>query len=293
MKPGGEPGAGVTGLPEATAPGPESSAAGPESLAVDRGSAVVGPANAAVELESTAVGPESPAERPGPLAGRLTGFLDEWPMSVAEAEAAQERLRPLTDLADPGPETVLHVAGLDVAYATEGDGVTAAVVVLDARTLDVVDQAVVRERARFPYVPGLFAFRELPPLLTALERLRVTPELLVCDGYGLAHPRRFGLACHIGVLTGLPAIGVAKTAFVGRYDVPAPERGSWAPIVDGGEVVGRALRTRAGVKPVYVSQGHRIGLDAACRHVLRLAPEYRLPEPIRRADRLSRSGSPT
>ncbi|MGI5488443.1 deoxyribonuclease V [Microtetraspora malaysiensis] len=220
---------------------------------------------------------------------------EAWPHTVAAAEAEQERLRPFVDLADPGPETVRYVAGLDVAYEgqDEGDRLTAAVVVLDARTLDVVDQVVVRERARFPYVPGLFAFRELPPLLTALDRVRVTPELLVCDGYGLAHPRRFGLACHVGVLTGLPAIGVAKTAFVGRYDVPASERGAWAPIVERDEVVGRALRTRTGVKPVYVSQGHRIGLDNACRHVLRLTPEYRLPEPIRLADRLSRSGLPT
>ncbi|MCC5578349.1 endonuclease V [Microtetraspora sp. AC03309] len=219
--------------------------------------------------------------------------MAEWPRSVAEAEAVQERLRPLVDLDDPGPETVRHVAGLDVAYATEGDELTAAVVVLDTGTLEVVDQAVVHERARFPYVPGLFAFRELPPLLIALERLRITPELLVCDGYGLAHPRRFGLACHVGVLTGLPAIGVAKTAFVGAYGDPPPERGSWAPIVDRGDMVGRALRTRDGVKPVFVSQGHRVGLDNACRHVLRLAPAYRLPEPIRQADRLSRSGART
>ncbi|PZG51514.1 hypothetical protein C1I98_08360 [Spongiactinospora gelatinilytica] len=120
------------------------------------------------------------------------------------------------------------------------------------------------------------------------RRLTITPDLLVCDGYGLAHPRRFGLACHLGVLTGLPVIGVAKTPFAGRHDLPARERGSWTPIVLDGEVVGRALRTREGVKPVYVSQGHRVGLDEACGHVLRLAPAYRIPEPIRRADRLSR-----
>ncbi|SDR16149.1 Endonuclease V [Thermostaphylospora chromogena] len=215
-----------------------------------------------------------------------------WPTTVEEALAVQERLRPLVDLADDptGADAsgVRHVAGLDVGYGA-GDEVTGAVVVLDAGTLQVVDRAVVRERARFPYVPGLFAFRELPPLLAALERLRITPELLICDGYGLAHPRRFGLACHLGVLTGLPTVGVAKTAFVGRYDTPAPERGAWTPIVLDGEVVGRALRTRDGVKPVFVSQGHRVGLETACAHVLRLAPRYRIPEPIRQADRLSRS----
>ncbi|GLW06984.1 endonuclease V [Microtetraspora sp. NBRC 13810] len=213
----------------------------------------------------------------------------DWPSTIPEAEAVQERLRPLVDLTDPGPAEVEFVAGLDVGYAAAGDEVTGAVVVLDAGTLEVVDRAVVRERARFPYVPGLFAFRELPPLLAALEGLRVAPQLLVCDGYGLAHPRRFGLACHLGVLTGLPTVGVAKTAFVGRHEDPAPGRGSWTPIVLDGDVVGRALRTRDGVKPVYVSQGHRVGLGNACAHVLRLAPHYRLPEPIRQADRLSRS----
>ncbi|WP_062428661.1 endonuclease V [Herbidospora daliensis] len=209
------------------------------------------------------------------------------PATVAEAEAIQSRLRPLADLTSEGPAEIGLTAGLDVGYAADGT-VTGAVVVLDA-DLNVVDQAVAREQARFPYVPGLFAFREIPPLLTALSRLSVTPGLLVCDGYGVAHPRRFGLACHLGVLTGLPAIGVAKTAFVGTHETPADERGSWTPIVLDGETVGRALRTRAGVKPVYVSQGHRMSLGNACDQVLRLAPVFRLPEPIRLADRLSRT----
>ncbi|MFJ2034049.1 deoxyribonuclease V [Streptosporangium sp. NPDC087985] len=212
-----------------------------------------------------------------------------WPTTIAEAEAVQERLRPLVDLTDPGPEQVEFVAGLDVGYTTGNDQLTGAVVVLDTATLQIVDQAVVRGRARFPYVPGLFAFRELPPLLAALENLRIAPELLVCDGYGLAHPRRFGLACHLGVLTGLPTLGVAKTPFVGHHDTPAPGRGAWSPIHLDGELVGRALRTRDGVRPVYVSQGHRISLDNACAHVLRLTPRYRLPEPIRQADHLSRT----
>ncbi|MEU4546332.1 deoxyribonuclease V [Nonomuraea dietziae] len=209
-------------------------------------------------------------------------------MSIEEAEAEQERLRPLVDLDDPGPERVEFVAGLDVGYGGD-DEVTGAVVVLRSGTLEIVDQVAVRQRAGFPYVPGLFAFRELPPLLAAMERLSVPPDLLVCDGYGLAHPRRFGLACHLGVLTGLPTIGVAKTAFVGRHDDPPAARGSWSPILLDGDVVGRALRTREGVKPVFVSQGHRVSLDNACAHVLRLAPDFRLPEPIRAADRLSRS----
>ncbi|WP_157245652.1 endonuclease V [Nonomuraea typhae] len=210
-----------------------------------------------------------------------------WPATVAAAEAEQDRLRPLADLDDPGPASAGLVAGLDVGYRDDEE-VVGAVVVLDAATLEVVDQATVRQRARFPYVPGLFAFRELPPLLAALDKLTVLPELLMCDGYGVAHPRRFGLACHLGVLTGLPTVGVAKTAFVGTHEDPPPERGSWSEILLDGDVAGRALRTRGGVKPVFVSQGHRAGLENACAHVLRLSPAYRVPEPIRQADRLSR-----
>lgn len=210
-----------------------------------------------------------------------------WPETVAEAEAIQERLRPLVELT--GPDAFATVAGLGVHYHGD-DALSAAVVVLDADTLDVVEQVVVHGRAVFPYVPGLFAFRELPALVEALERLTVTPDLLVCDGYGLAHPRGFGLACHVGVLTGLPALGVGKTHFVGTYEPPAPERGAWSPILVDGAVAGRALRTRDGVKPVYVSQGHRISLDTVTEQVLRLSPRHRLPEPIRRADSLARHG---
>ncbi|WP_416901014.1 deoxyribonuclease V [Micromonospora echinospora] len=198
-------------------------------------------------------------------------------------------MRPFVDLVGPGPAEPATVAGLDVAYAEDGDRLAAAVTVLDARTLRVVDSAVVIGRPAFDYVPGLFAFRELPALLDALERLTTRPDLLVCDGHGLAHPRRFGLACHLGVLTGLPALGVGKTPLVGTWDPPGEGRGAWSPLVDGAEVVGRVLRTQAGVKPVFVSVGHRMGLESACARVLALAPRYRLPETTRTADRLCRS----
>ncbi|MEO3828595.1 deoxyribonuclease V [Actinomadura sp. B10D3] len=218
--------------------------------------------------------------------------LHPWPPTPQEAEAIQDRLRPLLDLDVPGPAAPRTVAGVDVSYAGDGGGagdrVAAAAVVLDAATLEVVEESVAVGTAAFPYVPGLFAFRELPTLLRALRALTTTPDLLVCDGFGIAHPRRFGLACHLGVLTGLPSIGVGKTAFVGTYDPPGPRRGDASPLLDGGEVVGRVLRTRDGVKPVFVSVGHRTDLDTACRAVLALAPEYRLPETTRRADRLSR-----
>ncbi|MGN9808096.1 deoxyribonuclease V [Micromonospora sp. BQ11] len=210
------------------------------------------------------------------------------PGTVAEALAVQDRLRPLVDLVGPGPEAPATVAGLDVAYAEEGDRLAAAVTVLDARTLAVVDSAVAGGRPAFGYVPGLFAFRELPALLDALERLRVRPELLVCDGHGLAHPRRFGLACHLGVVTGLPAIGVGKAPLVGEWTPPGEQRGAWTPLSDGGQVVGRVLRTRDGVKPVFVSVGHRVSLDNATARVLALTPRFRLPETTRTADRLCR-----
>lgn len=210
------------------------------------------------------------------------------PSTVAEAEAVQDRLRPLVDLAGPGPTAPATVAGLDVAYAESGDRLAAAVTVLDARTLAVVDTAVSTGRPAFDYVPGLFAFRELPALLDALGRLTTRPDLLVCDGHGLAHPRRFGLACHLGVVTGLPAIGVGKTPLVGDWDPPAVHRGAWSPLCDGMEIVGRVLRTRDGVKPVFVSVGHRMNLDNASAQVLALTPRYRLPETTRTADRLCR-----
>ncbi|NUW37207.1 endonuclease V [Nonomuraea sp. SMC257] len=211
--------------------------------------------------------------------------LHPWPATVEEAQAIQDRLRPQVELT--GPASFGLVAGLDVHYHGD-DRVRAAVVVLDAATLEVVEQVTAEGRARFPYVPGLFAFRELPALVEALERLKTTPELLVCDGYGVAHPRGFGLACHLGVLTGLPAMGVGKTPFVGEHAPPEAGRGSWTPITLGGETVGRAVRTREGVKPVYVSPGHRVSLETATEQVLRLSPRYRLPEPVRHADHLAR-----
>jgi deoxyribonuclease V len=213
-------------------------------------------------------------------------MTDEWPSTPDEAIALQLRLAPLVDPRPPADFRPRTAAGLDVAY--DGDRLYAAVVVLDITSLETVDQVVMPGGTDFPYVPGLFAFRELPALRAALERLTVSPDLLICDGQGVAHPRRFGLASHLGVVTGLPSIGVAKTP-MGHYDPPGPERGDWTELRDGDDVVGRALRTQPAVKPLFVSIGHRMDLDTACAQVLRLAPTYRQPETTRRADQLCRA----
>lgn len=212
--------------------------------------------------------------------------LHSWPSTEAEGVAIQERLRPLVRF-DGAPAQVRTAAGLDVAYR-EDDELVAVVTVVDMAGLDVVDRAIVYGKAEFPYIPGLFAFREAPSLLRALTELTVTPDVLICDGHGLAHPRRFGLACHLGVLTDTPSIGVGKTA-IGHYEQPADQRGAWTPVELDGDTVGRALRTRPHVKPVFVSIGHRFTLDAACELVLQLTPKYRLPETTRTADHLGRT----
>lgn len=211
--------------------------------------------------------------------------MHEWAVSEDEAVAIQQRLREQVVVDDDhGP--VRRVAGLDVAYR-DPDIAVGVVTVLDVESLALLDQAVVREQIGFPYISGLFAFREVPALTRALERLTIEPDALVCDGHGLAHPRRFGLAAHLGVLTGLPSIGVAKNSF-GESREPGPARGDWAPVTADGETVGRVLRTQPGIKPIYVSVGHRFTLDSACDLVLRLAPRYRLPETTRTADHLGR-----
>ncbi|MFM9592104.1 endonuclease V [Streptomyces scabiei] len=212
-----------------------------------------------------------------------------WPATAEQALAVQDELRGRVVLDEPGPPPGTgHVTGVDVAYDDERDVVAAAAVVLDAATLAVVAEATATGRVSFPYVPGLLAFREIPTVLAALGALPCDPGLVVCDGYGRAHPRRFGLAAHLGVLTGLPTIGVAKNPFTFTHEEPGTPRGSAAPLLAGTEEVGRALRTRDGVKPVFVSVGHRVGLDNACAHTLALTPAYRLPETTRRADSLCR-----
>ncbi|MFJ9592221.1 endonuclease V [Streptomyces virginiae] len=212
------------------------------------------------------------------------------PADEAEARAIQDELRHRVVLTESGPPPGHGlVTGVDVAYDDTRDLVAAAAVVLDAATLEVVQEATAVGHVSFPYVPGLLAFRELPTVLAALDALTVEPGLVVCDGYGLAHPRGFGLACHLGVVTGLPSIGVAKNPFTFTHEEPGTRRGDTAPLLaaDGVEV-GRALRTQDRTKPVYVSVGHRVSLDNACAHALALSPRFRIPETTRHADSLCR-----
>lgn len=177
------------------------------------------------------------------------------------------------------------MAGVDCAFTADASLCLAAVVLWDLEAQRVLEERWASRPLRFPYVPGLLSFREAPAVLAALRALRRTPDALMCDGHGVAHPRRFGIACHLGLLCGLPTLGVAKSRLVGEHPEPGSERGARAPLTDGGERIGTVLRTRAHVKPVYVSVGHLLDLPSAERLALAAAQGFRLPEPTRRADR--------
>ncbi len=215
---------------------------------------------------------------------RITRF----DVNDTDAVAMQTEMACMAVIDDHLPDDVRMVAGCDVAYDDRSGRVFAAVAVLEARTLEVVETAVKEAAAAHPYVPGLFSFRELPALIPAIEQLRSRPDLVLCDGHGIAHPRRFGLASHLGVAFDVPSIGCAKTRLVGTAADPGVVAGSRADLRDRGEVIGAVLRTRTGVKPVYVSPGHRVSVATACEWVLRLCRGCRIPEPLRAADRLAR-----
>lgn len=212
--------------------------------------------------------------------------LHSWNVTPQEAVAIQERMRHLVETADRLPE-IVHVAGVDVHFDESGQIAQAAVAVLSYPDLKPVDEAVAQRPVEFPYIPGLLSFRELPAVLDALVRLQTSPDLILYDGHGLAHPRRFGIACHLGVLLDCPTIGVGKTRLIGRHVEPPWQAGSWVPLQDGGEVVGAVVRTRTGVKPIYVSIGHRLTLQTAVRLSLSCTTRYRLPETTREAHRLA------
>lgn len=209
-----------------------------------------------------------------------------WDLAPREAMALQSRLATEIDCRDDfGPVT--RVAGVDVGFEDNGAVTRAAVAVLAYPSLQLVTSAIARLPTRFPYVPGLLSFREVPAVLAAMGQLDVAPDLLLCDGQGIAHPRRLGIASHLGLLLDIPSIGVAKTRLIGKHGEVPNERGAWVPLRDGGETVGAVLRTRQGVKPLYVSPGHRIGLESAIAWVMACLTRYRLPETTRWAHRLA------
>ena len=216
-------------------------------------------------------------------------LLHSWNLSPRKAVALQRQLAQQV-IREGNPLGVAFVAGVDVGFV--GDRARAAVAVLSLQSLELVDHAVAERSVSFPYVPGLLSFREIPAVLEALGRVDVRPEILLCDGQGIAHPRRFGLASHLGLLTNIPSIGIAKSRLAGEHGAVPVHKGGWAALTDDGEVIGAALRTRTGVAPVYVSIGHRIDLDNAIRLVLACTTRYRLPETTRWAHRLA-SGLPS
>jgi deoxyribonuclease V len=209
-----------------------------------------------------------------------------WDVSPKEARETQQRLRKLVETTDR-IGNIGSVAGVDVGFDNKNRLTRAAVAVLTFPELALREQAIVTQPTRFPYVPGLLSFREAPAILAALDRLEQLPDVLVCDGQGVAHPRRFGIACHLGVLTDLPSIGVAKKRLVGSHEEPGDGRGDWVPLIHEDETIGAVLRSRSGVKPVYVSCGHRVSLATAVDLVMRCTTRFRLPETTRRADRLA------
>ena len=208
--------------------------------------------------------------------------LHDWDLSYVEARALQRDLSGLVsrrnDIAEPR-----LIAGIDARYRGSKGVATGAVVVLSYPDLKLLEVKACRSEPVFPYIPGLLSFRECPVILDACRRVRLSPDLVFVDGQGLAHPRRMGLACHIGLLLDRPTIGCAKSRLCGEYEEPGQELGSWADLTDNGEVVGAVLRTKARTRPVYVSIGNKVDLPSAIRWSLASCKGYRLPEPVRLA----------
>lgn len=212
--------------------------------------------------------------------------MHRWDLTPQQAIALQEELRWQVVTADDfGP--VRTIAGVDVGFEEQGSITRAAVAVLAYPSLDIVTTAIARQPTRLPYIPGLLSFREIPAVLEALNSLEHAPDMLFCDGQGYAHPRRFGIACHLGLLTNIPSIGVGKTRLVGKHKEVGLERGAYQYLQHQNEIIGVALRSRTGVKPVYISSGHRVSLNSAIQWVEAVTTRFRLPEPIRAAHKLA------
>ena len=212
-----------------------------------------------------------------------------WDVSPEEAVAIQQRLRDEMARGEPVTLDQIHaVAGVDASYREVG---RAAIAVFSFPELALLEEVTATKEAPFPYIPGLLAFREGPVALAAYERLTIQPDLLIFDAHGYAHPRRMGLASHLGIYLDRPSIGCAKSRLTGKYEEPGSEPGAWSPLVARGEEIGRVVRTKARTRPIFVSVGYRITLSLAVEVVLRCVRGYRLPEPTRIADKLSKEGA--
>lgn len=217
---------------------------------------------------------------------RIQRIEHPWDVSTQQAREIQQQLRARV-IPEDTLGTVQYVAGVDVGFENANTITRAAVCVLRLSDLELCAQAVARRPTSFPYVPGLLSFREAPAVLEALDKLDRLPDLLLCDGQGIAHPRRLGIASHLGVVTDLPSIGVAKSRLLGTHGEVPEQKGAWTPLYDGDEVIGAVLRSRARVTPLYISIGHRVSLETAIGYVMRCVTRYRLPETTRRAHHLA------
>jgi deoxyribonuclease V len=213
-----------------------------------------------------------------------------WNVTPAEARAIQDQLRGQIRAKNPaGLKRIKHVAGIDISIRHEQ--AIAAIVVLDFKTLEVVDYALHTGEVPFPYVPGLLSFRECPAIIAAAKKLKIEPDLLMVDGHGISHPRRMGIAAHVGLLFNKPTIGCAKSRLTGKHDEPYLKAGYYTDLWDKDELIGGVLRTKDNCLPLYISVGHKIELQTALDLVLECGRGYRLPEPTRRAHQIA-GGSP-
>ena len=208
--------------------------------------------------------------------------LHSWNIPISEAKAIQDRFRENV-MISPLKHSIQFIAGADVSFDRGSNIMHAAIVILFFSDLSVVEKKGISEEVNFPYVPGLLAFREGPPILKVWDKLEQKPDVILFDAHGLAHPRRFGLACHLGVILDIPSIGCAKSVLVGSYSKPGSKAGEFSLMIDKGEEVGAAVRTKDGVTPMFVTVGHRVDLPSAIKLTLDCVKGYRVPEPTRQA----------
>ncbi|MGD8784760.1 MAG: deoxyribonuclease V [Thioalkalispiraceae bacterium] len=210
-----------------------------------------------------------------------------WDLSIEQAKTVQTKLASKVILEDTLPKTIEYVAGTDVGFEENGKTTRAAVVILEFNSLELIDSALIKIKTTFPYIPGYLSFREIPALLKAFEKIKLTPDIILCDGQGIAHPRRLGIASHLGVLLDLPTIGVAKSRLIGTYNEPGMSKGNRSLLYAGKEKIGYVLRTRENVKPLFISPGHKISIQTACDIVIKCTTKYRLPETTRQAHNIA------